>query len=115
MSASKPPSPDSAAAAARVPESLFSRMVVGPVLFVSFLLSLLLVDRKTYSSILGPNHDAHGYYHSHQRKLARSEMDQAFQNRSRVIAGMCMISGIASAIVLWIISSGWYYLRGGQS
>lgn len=111
MSSRKPPTPEGAA----ITESLFSRLIVGPVLFVSFLLSLLLVDRKTYSSIFGGSYDSHGYYHSHQRKLAKSEMDQAYQQRSRVIAGMCMLSGIAVAIMMWGIAIGWHALSRGYA
>jgi hypothetical protein len=96
-----------------ITESLVSKLFVGPILFVSFLFSLLLVDRKTYSSIFSGSHDSHGYYHSHQRKLAKSEMDQAFQQRSKVIAGMCMLSGIVLAIVLWGMAVGWHVLRRG--
>lgn len=109
MPSAKSANPEGAA----ITESLFSKLIVGPVLFVSFLVSLLLVDRKTYSSIFGGSHDSHGYYHSHQRKLAKSEMDQAFEQRSKVVAGMCMLSGIAVAIVMWGISIGWHALRRG--
>ena len=108
MASTKPSHADGAP----IPESLFSRLIIGPVLFVSFLVSLLMVDRKTYSTIFGAGHkDSHGYYHSHQRKLARTEMDEAFQQRSKVIAGMCMLSGIVLAIVMWAISLAWWYLR----
>lgn len=103
-------------ATAAAPESLFSRVIVGPVIFISFLISLLLVDRKIYASIFGPDHhDDHGYYHSHQRKLAKSEMDQAFQQRNRVIAGMCMASGVVVAVAMWAISAGWIYFGGRRA
>jgi hypothetical protein len=101
------PTKSSTAESGPVAESLFSRLIVGPVLFVSFLVSLLLVDRKTYSSIFGAGHNNHEYYHSHQRKLAKSEMDEAFQKRSHVIAGLCMLSGIVVAVLLWAVSSVW--------
>jgi hypothetical protein len=111
-----PTKPSSASSASSGPttESLFSRLIVGPILFISFLLSLLLVDRKTSTSIFGAGHSSHEHYHSHQRKLARSEMDEAFQRRSRVIAGMCMVSGILVAVVLWAVSVGVWWLRGAS-
>ena len=98
-----------------VPESLFSRLIIGPVIFVSFLVSLVLVDRKTYSSIFGTGHGGGGYYHSHQRKLAKSEMDEAFQNRSKVLAGFCLLSGIAVAVIMWGLSIAWYAFRHAQA
>lgn len=98
-----------------VPESLFSRLVIGPVVFVSFLISLLLVERKTYSSIFATGQNSNGYYHSHQRKLAKTDMDEAFQKRSTVLAGMCLLSGVAVAIAMWGISIAWYALRHTQA
>ncbi|KPI45385.1 uncharacterized protein AB675_568 [Cyphellophora attinorum] len=92
------------------PESLISRLIIGPVLFISFLVSLFLVDKKIYTSIFGSDSKQGGYYHSHQRKLAKSEMDQAFQQKNRVIAGLCMASGVAVAVVLWGIGAAWMYL-----
>ena len=103
------------AAATIAPESLISRLIIGPVLFVSFLVSLLLVDRKIYTSIFGSDHyDSHGHYHSHQRKLAKSEMDQAFQQRYRVIAGLCVAAGVFVALSLWVVSMGWLYFQGSR-
>ncbi len=90
-------------------ESLLSRTILAPVLFLSFIISLLIVDRRTSSSILSPRSsprgsppgspqaeekNEHSYYHSHQRKLAKNAMDEAFAIRGKVIVGMCVLAGI---------------------
>lgn len=94
-----------------IPESLLSRLVVAPVLFVSFLISLFLIDRKHYGSIFASSGSTDGYYHSHQRKLAKQEMDDAFQMRRKVIALMLMLSAVALAVVAWAFESLWRFLR----
>jgi hypothetical protein len=90
-----------------VAEPLLIRLIVAPVLFVSFLVSLFLVDRQNYDSIFGRSGNKDGYYHSHQRKLAKREMDQAFVVRKRVIAAVCVLSMISFAVVAWGIESVW--------
>jgi len=90
-----------------VPEPLFTRLIVAPVLFVSFLISLFLIDRKVYGGIFGSAGSKDGYYHSHQRKLAKQEIDDAFQLRKRVIAAMCVIGGVGVALVAWSIEKAW--------
>lgn len=98
-------------------EPLFTRLIVAPVLFVSFLISLFLIDRKTYGTVFShhpdPNSHSHShsstishdgddeYYHSHKRKLARQEMEDAFALRSKVIAGFAILGGVSVAIVGW--------------
>jgi len=94
-----------------VPEPLLSRLVVAPVLFVSFLISLFLIDRKHYGSIFASSGSKDGYYHSHQRKLAKQEMDDAFQMRRKVIALMMMLSAVALAVVAWAVEALWRGLR----
>jgi len=88
-------------------EPLLSRLVVAPILFVSFLISLFLVDRKHYGSILANSNSKDGYYHSHQRKMAKRDMDDAFQMRRKVIAFMFMLSAVALAAVAWSFESLW--------
>lgn len=90
-----------------LPEPLLIRLVVAPVLFVSFLISLVLVDRKHFGSILANSESKDGYYHSHQRKIAKRNMDDAFQIRRKVIALMFMFSAMALAVVAWAFESLW--------
>ncbi|KIX93878.1 uncharacterized protein Z520_10503 [Fonsecaea multimorphosa CBS 102226] len=96
---------------APITESLLSRLIVAPVLFVSFLISLFLIDRQTYGSIFGRSGSQDGYYHSHQRKLAKREMDDAFQMRSKVIAAMVLLSAVSLALLAWILESTWNVWR----
>ena len=91
--------------AAAPPESLFARLIVAPVLFVSFLLSLFFIDRKTYGGIFGQDHlSKDGYYHSHQRKLAKHDVDEAFRARNKVIIAMAVSGGIGLTLVGWVVS-----------
>ncbi|OAL33622.1 hypothetical protein AYO20_07129 [Fonsecaea nubica] len=92
---------------APVAEPLLSRLIVAPVLFISFLISLFLIDRQTYGSIFARSGSRDGYYHSHQRKLAKREMDDAFQMRSKVIAGMFIFSAVTLALLAWTLESVW--------
>ncbi|KAF7504293.1 hypothetical protein GJ744_002482 [Endocarpon pusillum] len=103
---SPPTTPNSPTPHHREPqESLLSRTIIAPVLFLSFIFSLLIVDQRTSSSILSPRgfppgsppskeKYSHSYYHSHQRKLAREQMDEAFAIRGKVIVGICVLAGI---------------------
>jgi len=90
-----------------VPEPLLSRLIVAPVLFVSFLISLFLIDRKHYGNIFASSKSQDGYYHSHQRKLAKRQMDDAFQMRQKVIIMMAVLSAVAIAVVAWAFESLW--------
>lgn len=94
-----------------VRDPLFIRLIIAPVLFVSFLVSLFLIDRQIYGSIFGRSSNKDGYYHSHQRKLAKREMDEAFQMRRKVIAAMCIASAVSLALVAWGIESLWAVWR----
>ncbi|KAL2403195.1 hypothetical protein ABEF95_008500 [Exophiala dermatitidis] len=106
-----PPNKPPASGSNPVPEPLLTRLVVAPVLFVSFLISLFLIDRQTYASIFGRSPSKDGYYHSHQRKLAKREMDEAFQMRRKVIVALCALSAVSLAIVAWGIESLWTVWR----
>jgi len=61
--------------------------VLTPILFLSFIVSLILVDNRTRSSIHPPttpcdnNCDSRDYYHSRQRKIAKLELMDAFEMR----------------------------------
>jgi len=93
-----------------VVESAFSRLIVAPVLFVSFLVSLFLIDRQHYSGIFShSSSNEERYYRSHQKKLAKREMDDAFQLRGKVIAAMVMAVGVVVAVLGWVIvwMGGW--------
>ncbi len=93
-------------------ESLFTRLIVAPAVFVSFLLSLFLIDRKTYGDIFGQHPEStDGYYHSHQRKLAKHDVDAAFRAKNKVIIGMAVSSGIGLALVGWIVSKAYSFVK----
>ena len=94
-------------------ESIISRTLLGPVLFVSFIVSLFFVDKQTSAGIFESNdrtdskHEHEHYYHSHQRKLAKKEFDDAFAIRRRVIAAMCVAGGIGLAGLGWCLTKAW--------
>lgn len=78
-----------------------SRFLLTPLLFISFLVSLFLIDKQTYSKVLSGHGSADSYYHSHQRKMAKREMEDAFHLRNKVLAAMFVISGIGLALIGW--------------
>jgi hypothetical protein len=94
-------------------ESIISRTLLGPLLFVSFIVSLFFVDKQTSAGIfesndrIDSNHGHEHYYHSHQRKLAKKEFDDAFVLRKRVIAAMCIAGGIGLAGLGWCLTKAW--------
>jgi len=98
-----------------VVDSTFTRLIVAPMLFVSFLFSLFLVDRQVWVSIFGSSSGTSsgkdGYYHSHQRKLAKQEMNDAFALRRKVIAALCVVGGVALALVAWSLEKAWAIWR----
>jgi len=96
-----------------VVESLFSRVIIAPVLFISFLVSLVVIDRQTSGTVFGKSGGKDGYYHSHQRKLAKREMDSAYQMRSKVIAGMALLSAVMLAVCAWTLEVTWNFWRKG--
>jgi len=63
-----------------------------------------------YSKVFSghPEHDS--YYHTHQRKMARHEIDDAFHMRNRVLAAMFIFSGIGLAVVGWSGSRAYHAL-----
>lgn len=83
------------------PESLISRVFVTPLLFVSFLISLFLIDKQTYGKVLNGHGSLDDHYHSHQRKMAKQELEDAFHLRNKVLAAMFIFSGIAFALLGW--------------
>ena len=121
-----------AAEPSAVTESLLSRTILAPALFISFLISLLVVDRATSTEVFSHNadHDKHNdrrssatltghtgddrYYHSHQRKLMKREMEDAFAMRNRVIAAMMVCGALGVAIVGWSGVKLWEYIVSGR-
>ena len=91
-------------------ESLLSRVVVAPVLFVSFLVSLFLIDSETHRGIFRGHKDKDGYYHSNQKKLAKEEMDEAFKMRNKVIAGLFLFAGVGLALTGWVLVRCWHFI-----
>lgn len=89
-------------------ESLLFRLIATPVLFISFLISLFLIDRQTSGGIFGSSGSKDGYYHSHQRKLARHDITDAFQLRNKVIAAIIAALGFGLAFVAWSFSKAWH-------
>ena len=82
-------------------ESLFSRIFVAPVLFLSFLISLFLIDKDTYSKVLAGHGSYDQHYHSHQRKMAKREIEDAFHMRNRVLAALLVVCGLGFAVLGW--------------
>lgn len=82
-------------------ESLFSRIIVTPLLFISFLISLFLIDKQTYSRVLSGHSQVDHYYHSHQRKMAKQELEDAFHMRNRVLGVIFVVGGVSLAMFGW--------------
>jgi hypothetical protein len=107
-------------------ESFLSRTLIAPLLFLSFLFSLLWIDRKTSAEIF--THEApesksqtrkssdpsSKYYHSHQRHLARLEVDDAFAYQGKVIALLCVGSAVVLAGGSWAAWRLWHWAQGGD-
>jgi len=99
-----------------VVESLLSRTLFVPVLFVSFIISLFLIDRNTSAGVFShedpkdPQKEKGRYYHANHRKLAKQELDEAFQFRGRVIAAMCITSAFGIVLTGWGLSQAWAYI-----
>ena len=116
----KSPTPSSAEAAA---ESYLVRTLFVPILFVSFLFSLLWVDRGTSTEVFShddPKSNARKgsetkYYHSHQRKLAKKEFDDAFAYQGRVVAMLCIGGAFVLVGASWAIWRFWQWELGNNS
>jgi hypothetical protein len=91
-------------------ESAFSRLIVAPVLFVSFLLSLFIIDRETVGGVFGRSAGKNTYYHSHQRKLAKYDVDEAFRRKNRVIAAMIVSGAVGLALTGWAVQKVYWSL-----
>ena len=74
---------------------------------------MLLIDRQTYVSVFGKSGSTDGYYHSHQRKIAKQDMDDAFHMRNKIIAGMVMFSAVSLALFAWCMEATWKAWMGG--
>jgi hypothetical protein len=113
--------------------SLLSRTILTPILFLSFLLSLLVVDWRTSATLFPPTFPAvtrsspatgtgphrgrnkekekeaaagppPPHYHHYQTKLAKREIDEAFALRRRVMAGMCAVGAVGVGVA---VGMGW--------
>lgn len=104
-------------------ESLISRVLLAPLLFVSFLVSLAIVDDRTSSSIIKSSENEgtssktkrtsggngkpsvekgrEGYYHSHQRKLMKREIGDAFAIRGNVLLALCLLTALGLTALGW--------------
>lgn len=82
-------------------ESLFTRVFITPLLFVSFIVSLFLIDKDTYSKVFSGHGSYDQHYHTHQRKMARREIEDAFHLRNRVLAAIFIITGFGFALAGW--------------
>lgn len=82
-------------------ESLLVRIFVTPLLFVSFIISLFLIDRDMYSKVFSGHGSYDQHYHTHQRKMAKREIEDAFHIRNRVLAAIFVISGLGLALAGW--------------
>ncbi len=66
------------------------------------------MDKQTSTGIFkSTSPERERYYHSHQRKLAKQEIDDAFNLRGRVIAGMCITSALGLAGIGWCLLKAW--------
>lgn len=93
---------------------LVSRFFVTPVLFISFLISLLYIDRQAYSQVVAGHAGRDTYYHSHQRKMARREVEDAFHLRNRALAALLIAAGIGMALAGWTGSKVYHALFSSQ-
>ncbi len=100
------------ASASTIQESIFARLVVAPVLFVSFLISLFFIDRQTITGVFKRKADKDVYYHSHQKKLAKHDLDEAYSKSNRVVLAMCISSAIGLALTGWVVSKAYWYFKG---
>lgn len=92
-------------------ESFLARTLFVPVLFVSFLFSLLWIDRKTSAEIF-PHENPKSksrkesepqYYHSHQRHLAKREFDDAFAYQGKLVILLCVGSAVVLVGGSWVV------------
>lgn len=103
-------------------ESFLSRTLFAPVLFVSFLFSLLWIDRSTSAEIFthkDPKPKTRKvsepqYYHSHQRHLAKREFDDAFAYQNKVIMLLCVGSAVLLVSSFWAAWRFWQWEFGEE-
>lgn len=80
---------------------MFSRIIMTPLLFISFLISLFLIDKQTYSTVLSGHPHSDEHYHSNQRKMAKQELEDAFHMRNRVLGVIFVLGGFGLAVLGW--------------
>ena len=93
-------------------ESAFSRLIAGPVLFVSFLISLAFIDKNNSNRVFGHSAEKGEHYHSHQRKLGKQEINDAFQQKNKVILLFLFVGGVGLAIAGWTTVMFWEWVWG---
>ena len=114
-------------------ESFLSRTIFAPILFISFLISLVIVDRTTSAKVFRHGNRRNGspnssrpsssqsnkstqergkedYYRSHQKKLMRSEANDAFAMRHKVIAAMMVCLALGLMVLAWSGVKVWGFL-----
>ncbi|KAL9116527.1 MAG: hypothetical protein Q9187_006947 [Circinaria calcarea] len=97
FSMAKPPSPnasqkrnDNTSTDSPPPDSLLTRLFFNPLLFASFLFSLLLVDTRNHNSLnytQGKSEES-WFWRAKHRKMARMEIGRALEMRKWVVMGM---------------------------
>jgi hypothetical protein len=104
-------------------DSFLARTLFAPILFLSFLFSLLWIDRKTSAEIF--THDEPKlksrkksdpqHYHSHQRHLAKRELEDAFAYQGKVVILLCVGSAVALVVASWSVWRFWQWEFGAES
>jgi len=104
-------------------DSFLARTLFAPILFLSFLFSLLWIDRKTSAEIF--THDEpklksrkksdSQHYHSHQRHLATRELEDAFAYQGKVIVLLCVGSAVVLVGASWFVWRFWQWKFGAES
>ncbi|MCJ1258370.1 hypothetical protein MMC24_006203 [Lignoscripta atroalba] len=111
------------------PDSLLSRLVFTPLLFISFLLSLLLIDNRNHNSVTRhhspPNespasilgwifglrwknrdnnkgHQEAWFWRAKHRRMARMEFSEAFEIRKLVLVGLVLGAVVSCMVGMWL-------------
>ncbi|KAF3355506.1 hypothetical protein VdG1_06918 [Verticillium dahliae VDG1] len=107
--------------AAAVDKMTLYKLIMTPIIFVSFLVSLAWVDlRYTLMRYRGRRSDSRlpawlhhlttgGYYHTKQKKLAKMEMADAFEIRTHVAALLAVLVTVVAwtgvSLLRWVWTS----------
>lgn len=104
-------------------DSFLARTFFAPILFISFLFSLLWIDRKTSAEIFTHNDPTlktrkksePQHYHSNQRHLAKREFEDAFTSQNKVIVLLCVGSAFVVVGGSWAVWRFWQWEFGAES